>query len=161
MIPYEKKNGPPSVEDLQTLTKSEHMKFPRWSFPLCISSCGCSKPMNPYSYLFPLTLWHVRKITWFLTMHFGQFLLVFWAFTVCLFSSCFLEPWRLETNLHVSGSKCSHFISTGGPYGKYCMSWNFAILSYSTWYTPVCFNWLCFTEVIVMTSKNWNGCWDT
>lgn len=28
VIPYEKKNGPPSVEDLQTLTKSEHVKFP-------------------------------------------------------------------------------------------------------------------------------------
>lgn len=32
VIPYEKKNGPPSVEDLQTLTKSEHMKLILSSF---------------------------------------------------------------------------------------------------------------------------------
>lgn len=27
VIPYEKKNGPPSVEDLQTLTKSEYINI--------------------------------------------------------------------------------------------------------------------------------------
>lgn len=69
----------------------------------------------------------------------------FWPVFTCFLSLHGIFGFQLfsETlkarNLHVSESKCSHIISTGGPYGKYCTSRNLTILCYTTSY-------ICFLE---------------